>query len=119
MEPVSKGFETSHKGDALDLKMAECRVKLMEKAYSEIQVLRRNHQIDLNDPEQRILLGLLVRYYESPLWLEDYTADEMGQFPKDMCRGVLSQDGLYDLITDVFPGGTPRWVYEEESYGIE
>lgn len=119
MEPVSKEFETSHEGDALELRMSECRVKLMEKAYSEIQDLHRKNQIDLNDPEQRILLGLLVRYYESPQWLEDYTTDEMGQFPKDMCRGVLSQDGLYDLITEIFPGGTPEWVYEEESHGIE
>ena len=119
LEPVSKPFETPSEGDNLEQKMAECRVKLMERAYSEIENRRKNHQIDLNDPEQRMLLGLLTRYYESPLWLQDYTMDEKGQFPVDLRRGVLSQDGLYHLITEVFPLGTLDWVYEEDSYGIE
>ena len=33
-------------------------------------------------------------------WRADYEADEQGCIPKDLKRGVLSQDGLYNLITD-------------------
>ena len=36
----------------------------------------------------------LKEYYESGLWLSDYEADERGELPADLKRGVLSQDGL-------------------------
>ena len=43
----------------------------------------------------------LKEYYESGLWLSDYEADERGELPKDLKRGVLSQDGLYNLLNDI------------------
>ena len=43
-------------------------------------------------------LRLLEAYYTSGEWLEDYTADEAGELPPDLKRGVLSQDALYDLL---------------------
>ena len=48
---------------------------------------------------------LLREYYASGQWLEDYTADENGEFPPDMKRGVLSQDGLYDLLEEAEQSG--------------
>ena len=42
----------------------------------------------------------LAAYMDSGDWLRDYTADEQGRIPKGMKRGVLSQDGLYNLVTD-------------------
>ena len=42
----------------------------------------------------------LIAYYESDLWQGDYEADEAGKFPPDLKRGVLSQDGIYNLLTD-------------------
>ena len=47
------------------------------------------------DPEK---LAALDAYYTSGLWREDYEADERGELPPDLKRGVLSQDGLYDLL---------------------
>lgn len=47
------------------------------------------------DPEK---LAALDAYYTSGEWLEDYEADERGELPPDLKRGVLSQDGLYDLL---------------------
>ena len=44
------------------------------------------------------LIDALSEYYRSPLWKEDYFADEAGLLPDDLKRGVLSQDGLYDLL---------------------
>ena len=41
---------------------------------------------------------LLEAYCTSGEWLEDYTADEAGELPPDLKRGVLSQDALYDLL---------------------
>ena len=43
-------------------------------------------------------LRLLDAYYTSGEWQEDYEADERGELPPDMKRGVLSQDALYDLL---------------------
>lgn len=42
----------------------------------------------------------LIAYYESDLWREDFEADEGGKLPADLKRGVLSEDGIYDLLTD-------------------
>ena len=42
----------------------------------------------------------LIAYYESDLWREDFEADEEGILPKDLKRGVLSEDGIYNLLTD-------------------
>ena len=43
-------------------------------------------------------LRLLGAYYSSGEWREDYEADERGEFPPDLKRGVLSQDALFDLL---------------------
>ena len=40
-------------------------------------------------------LKLLVQYYESPLWRHDYEMDEQGCLPRNLKRGILSQDGIY------------------------
>ena len=40
----------------------------------------------------------LSAYYEGPLWREDLEADEAGLLPEGLKRGVLSEDGLYDLL---------------------
>ena len=50
------------------------------------------------DPEK---LRLLDAYYTSGEWREDYEADENGELPPDLKRGVLSQDALYDLLESV------------------
>lgn len=42
----------------------------------------------------------LIAYYESDLWREDFNADEDGKLPADLKRGVLSEDGIYNLLTD-------------------
>ena len=43
----------------------------------------------------------LREYMDSGLWLSDYEADERGELPADMKRGVLSQDGVYDLLCNI------------------
>lgn len=42
----------------------------------------------------------LSEYMDSRQWLADYEADERGELPRDMKRGVLSQDALHDLVCD-------------------
>ena len=40
-------------------------------------------------------IAKLKTYYD-----KDFEADEAGKLPKDLKRGVLSEDGLYDLLSD-------------------
>ena len=43
----------------------------------------------------------LKAYLENGQWLADYECDERGELPADLKRGVLSQDGLYNLLSDI------------------
>ncbi len=45
-------------------------------------------------------LESLAQYMDGGQWLRDYVADEQGLLPKDMKRGVLAQDTLFDLLCD-------------------
>lgn len=45
-------------------------------------------------------IRLLEEYYHSPLWRSDFEADEAGEFPADLLRGVLSEDGIYNVLTE-------------------
>ena len=40
----------------------------------------------------------LDAYYSSDEWQSDFQADESGLLPKDLKRGVLSEDGIWDLL---------------------
>ena len=42
----------------------------------------------------------LSDYYGSADWMKDFEADEAGKLPKDLKRGVLSEDAVYDLIIE-------------------
>ena len=42
----------------------------------------------------------LSGYYESDEWREDFEADEAGRLPLDLKRGVLSEDGIYDVLSN-------------------
>ncbi len=43
----------------------------------------------------------LDEYMDSGQWLEDYEADERGEIDKELPRGVLSQDALYDTLQEL------------------
>lgn len=76
---------------------AEERVALYEVLFDEVSAALREER-PLSD-ELRRKTALLEKYYTSGEWREDYEADEAGLFPADLKRGVLSQDGLYDLLS--------------------
>ena len=42
----------------------------------------------------------LASYYGSDAWKRDLAADEAGLLPDELRRGVLSEDGLYDLLAE-------------------
>ena len=40
----------------------------------------------------------LEDYYKSQQWKDDFAMDEAGEFPDKLKRGVLSEDGIYNLL---------------------
>ena len=42
----------------------------------------------------------LETYYGSGEWQSDFEADEAGFLPKELKRGVLSEDGVHDLLAE-------------------
>ncbi len=43
----------------------------------------------------------LTAYYESDAWKQDFSDDEAGLLPRDLKRGVLSEDGVYLLLEEL------------------
>ncbi|MBQ1905456.1 MAG: DUF4298 domain-containing protein [Bacteroidales bacterium] len=79
---ISRITEMEEKFDSL-----QQSVRALEDAITQSQDFRDNYKA-------------LKKYMDSGKWLKDYEADEKGELPPDLKRGVLSQDGLYDLLQD-------------------
>ncbi|MCR5309919.1 MAG: DUF4298 domain-containing protein [Lachnospiraceae bacterium] len=76
------------------------RIREMENILNTANGLLRDPQANaaaLKDFQPRI--KALEEYYMSSLWKEDLAADEAGKLPKDLKRGVLSEDGVYDMLS--------------------
>ena len=76
------------------------RIKDMERLYDEATEAIEN----FNDAFETFLdaqdaIMKLEEYYATD-WREDFEADENGELPPDLKRGVLSEDGLYDLLEE-------------------
>lgn len=51
-------------------------------------------------------------YYAGGDWRADFAADEAGQLPGNLKRGVLSEDGIYNVLTD------NRTLFEQTQAGL-
>ena len=86
----------------MDTKRRIARIRKMEIRYNRVKKVVEALHRDLDKYEH--LLGTideLEKYQESGQWLEDFEADERGELPRDLRRGVLSEDGLSDLLEDI------------------
>ncbi len=50
--------------------------------------------------EAKADIAALASYYGSDEWKQDFAADEAGLLPKDLKRGVLSEDGIWNLLEE-------------------
>ena len=77
------------------------RIQKMEVYFDTLSsVARSNPQILKEDVNLQKMLYELTSYYENGQWLKDFEADERGELPKDLKRGVLSEDGVYNLLSE-------------------
>lgn len=77
------------------------RIRAMEQALNASTGAVERMKTALDELETVLpQLEQLNRYYQSELWMQDYDADEAGQLPPDLRRGVLAQDTLYDFLEE-------------------
>jgi len=78
------------------------RIKYMEQILDEAADAVKAMETALDQYEAvQERMGELIRYYESPQWMADFEADNAGLIPKDLKRGVLSEDGVYNLLEEL------------------
>ena len=78
------------------------RIIKMERCFDEVVEAKiKNPELLRSSEKLRDQLGLLGEYYQSGSWLQDYECDERGELPQNLKRGVLSQDALYDLFSEI------------------
>ena len=77
------------------VKQMELRMERAAKAVMELSTALENYEAVQED------IAELERYYGSEEWKQDYTDDEAGMLPADLKRGVLSEDGIWNLLEDV------------------
>lgn len=79
------------------------RIKRMErnlndaiKAISDLQDAL-NHYIDTSEQIEELSV-----YYGSKEWFQDFEDDRKDEIPKNLNRGVLSEDGIHNMLVDNF-----------------
>ena len=78
------------------------RIMHMEKCFDELlEAQKFGIESIFTNNRLKKRYDTVKEYYENGLWLQDYEADERGELPADLKRGVLSQDALYDLLSEI------------------
>ena len=78
------------------------RIQQMERYFDAVSSAL---EANANEMHENIAISKMIQelteYMDSGLWLQDYERDERGELPKDLKCGVLSEDGLYNLLITV------------------
>ena len=78
------------------LEAAIGRIRKMELCFDALQAATNQ-----NTACFQALLQSLLQYYEGGQWLRDYELDEQGLLPRDLKRGILSEDGFYNFLASL------------------
>ena len=75
------------------------RIKWMEQRFNNaLAAIKDGAAVSLKAIKEDV--AELSKYYGSDLWKLDFAADEVGNLPPDLKRGVLSEDGIWNLLSD-------------------
>lgn len=80
---------------------AIARVSRMEELFDFVSAALQNESAELYSADIQNVIEVLSDYYSNGDWLHDYELDEQRLLPSELKRGVLSQDGLYDLLCEI------------------
>ncbi len=86
----------------MTLSEAENRVMANSQRFEQLPEIVEHAQasLDMLSGKWEDIIAL-DEYMDSGQWLRDYEADERGEIDKDLPRGVLSQDALYDTLQEL------------------
>ena len=86
----------------ITLSEAEHRVMANSQRFEQLPEIVEHAQasLDMLSGKWEDIIAL-DEYMDSGQWLCDYEADERGEIDKDLPRGVLSQDALYDTLQEL------------------
>lgn len=77
------------------------RITHMESLFDKSEEVIKRLETALEDfANLELDIAELEAYYTSPQWRKDFEADEAGKLPKGLKRGVLSEDGIWNLLGD-------------------
>ena len=84
-----------------DNKLQIARIRRMERHLNTAlaAVKRLEDALDKWEAAQEAIAAL-DEYYGSEAWRQDLADDEAGLLPAGLKRGVLSEDGLWNLLAD-------------------
>lgn len=78
------------------------RIQQMEYYFDEIQrAVEKDANAVYEDESINEMWQILIQYYEGGQWLKDYEYDERGGLPAGLKRGVLSEDGVFNLLSEI------------------
>ena len=76
------------------IKQMELRLERAAAAVMELSAALDKYEAVQED------IKVLEEYYGSNEWKQDFADDEAGRLPTDLKRGVLSEDGIWNLLSD-------------------
>ena len=77
------------------------RIRHMEQLYDlATEAMKEQPMSASTHAKAQEAMAELAAYYGSDEWKQDFADDEAGLLPKDLKRGVLSEDGLWNLLAD-------------------
>ena len=77
------------------------RIKQMEACLEQASAAVKELSAALEQyAEAREAIKTLDKYLGSKQWKQDCKADEEGKLPKDLKRGVLSEDGIWNVLEE-------------------
>ena len=86
----------------IKIKFAISRITKMEKLFDDLKFsFEKSKEEFYKNKNLQKKLKALTNYYENGKWLKDYQLDEENLLPKNLKRGILSQDGIYNFLSEV------------------
>ena len=77
------------------------RIMMMEKIFDEAdETLRKFSSALKKYQEVQAKIRELAEYYHGEDWRKDFEDDEAGKLPANLKRGILSEDAIYNLLSD-------------------
>ena len=76
------------------------RIQYMEQLLDYVIKARKEQNINPQKSARiQEAIRILAEYYASDDWKRDFADDEAGLLPKDLKRGVLSEDSIWNVLS--------------------